>query len=117
MLVALFLSEPANAQFCNGNDPNSGINTAIGCLPLEKKALTEVLLNWSVGLSGGIAFILLIIAAIQITTAQGNPKQVASGQGLLTASVMGLVLISLSVVLLNFLGVNVLGLSGLGFVL
>ena len=120
-LLLLYFSSPIYAQFCDaaGNpstDPATGhVSTAIGCLPLDRQQLITVLLNWAVGLSGGIALILIIVAAVLMIASQGDPKRVQAGRELLTAAIMGLVVISLSVVLLNFLGVNILGLSGLGF--
>jgi hypothetical protein len=101
--------------YCDYLSPSSGIRTAIGCLSFQSNPLINALLSWAIGISGGIAIILIIIASFQITTATGDPKRLTAGQDLLFSAIAGLILISLSVVLLNFIGVNVLGLAGMGF--
>lgn len=104
-------------------DPNQGQGgletntwTAIGCLKSgSPKDLVSQILSWAVFVGGGIAFILIVIAGFQITTASGDAKRVKAAQELLTSAISGLILIVLSVLLLNFIGVNILGLNNLGF--
>lgn len=101
------------SPFCGGS---TGINTALGCIDFaQPEAAMGTILTWATGLAAAIAFILIIIAAFQITTAAGDPKRVKAGQELLTSAIAGFILIALSVVILNFLGVNVLGLQNFGF--
>ncbi len=117
-----FCSQPSqssgNSAFCNG-DVNQGVSTAIGCLmagdPQGPQKFIGQLLGWGVGVGGGIAFLLIVYAGFMIATAAGDPKRVQAGRELLTSAISGLILIVLSVLLLNFIGVKVLNLSGLGF--
>ncbi len=93
-----------------------GANTAIGCLMAgDPKTFISQILSWGVGLGSGIAFLMIIFSSFQIVTASGDPKRVKAGQELLTSAISGLVLIVLSIVLLNFIGVSVLGLQNFGF--
>lgn len=97
-------------------DGVAGVNTAIGCLKAtDPKAFLSQILSWALGISGGIAFILILIAGFQLATSAGDPKRTKAAQELLTSALSGLVLIALSVVILNFLGVSVFGLNSLGF--
>ena len=90
-----------------------GIDTAIGCIPVgSPKAFTIFILKWALGLGGLIAMLFIVYAGFLIMTSSGNPKQVAAGKELLTASVSGLGLLILAAFLLNFIGVSVLGLPG-----
>lgn len=91
------------------------VNTALGCLNIAGPQMIQTLVGWGIGIAGGIAFLMLIYAAFLVTTARGDAKTVKAGQELITAAITGLVLIAFSVVILNFLGVNVLGLQNLGF--
>src|SRR3989344_3236927 len=52
---------------------NQSVFTAIGCIPWNSKDAITLLLRWAVGLSGGVAFLVLVYAGIQITTAGGDP--------------------------------------------
>lgn len=66
-------------------------------------------LRWALGIGGGIAFLLIVYAGFMIMTASGNPERIKQGQDLLTSAVAGLMLIILSTFILNFVGVNILG--------
>ena len=92
-----------------------GVQTGLGCLDITGKNTIQTLLNWGVVIGGGIAFILILVASIQITTAQGDAKRVAAGKELLFATLGGIFLFATAIVLLNFIGVNILGLDQLGF--
>lgn len=79
------------------------------------KELISQLLGWGVTVGGGIAFLMIVLAGFQMTTAGGDPKKVQAARELLVSAISGLVLIALSIVVLNFIGVSVLGLDNLGF--
>lgn len=106
--------------FCdaNGNPSNIAsdrVYTALGCLSTDAPQTVSQLLDLLTKLSGGFALLLIIVAALQIVFAGGNPARVQAGKELISAVVAGLVLLALSVVILNFAGVNILGLQNLGF--
>lgn len=99
-----------------GGTAGTGVNSAIGCLAAgDPKLFISQLLGWGVGIGGGIAFLLIVYAGFMIATAAGDPKRVQAGRELLMSAIGGLILIVLSVLLLNFIGVNILGLNNLGF--
>ncbi len=114
-LAQIPTNTPAPTPSLHGTCGPDAIKTGLGCLDVTGTKTIEILLNWATGLGAGIAFILIIIAGLQVTTAAGDAKRVKAGQELLTSAIVGFILISLSVVLLNFIGVNVLGLNSLGF--
>lgn len=90
------------------------LNTAIGCIPInDTNALIGFFLRWAIGIGGGIAFILILVSGFQIMTSQGDPQKLQAGKELLTSAVTGLVLIIFSVFILQFIGVNILGIPGL----
>lgn len=118
VLVSLVLPNTisaANSPLCNPlhGPANSGVNTALGCLSAGSPVglITEIL-NWAVVLGIGISLLMIIFAGFQITTASGDPKRVKAGQELITSAISGLLLIIFSIVLLNFIGVKLLGLPG-----
>lgn len=112
-IIGLSTVTPVFAQsaFCG----DGKINTALGCINVGGIEAFEAIINWAVGIGGGITFIIIILAALQITTAAGDPKRVKAGQELLTAALSGLLLIVFAVVLLNLLGVKILNLGSIGF--
>lgn len=98
-------------------DGGTGINTAIGCIHIfngENSFLSD-LLRWATGIGGGIAFALMLYAGFMIMTASGNPERIKAGQELLTSAIAGLILLVLSIVILKFIGVDILGLDKFGF--
>ena len=95
----------------------TGISTAIGCLPVlgSSNEFLSSLLKWAVGVGSGIAFMLMLYAGFMIMTAQGNPDRLKAGQELLTSAIAGLILLVFSIFILNFIGIDILGLSKFGF--
>jgi hypothetical protein len=91
----------------------AGIDTAIGCIPVLTGNINDLLawaLTWAIGIAGGIAFLLILLSGFQIITSQGNPERMKAGSELLTAAITGLLLLLFSVFILNFIGVDILGL-------
>lgn len=87
----------------------SGIDTAIGCIPFgSTNDFMGFVLKWAIGIGGGIAFILIIIAGFQIMTSTGNPERLKAGQQLLTSAIAGLILLVFSVFILRVIGVDIL---------
>jgi hypothetical protein len=90
--------------------------TAIGCIQAQNPQwFVGQILGWATILGAGIAFIIAAISGIQITLAQGDPKKIAAARDHLVAAISGLLLIIFSIFLVNLLGINILGLGGLGF--
>src|SRR6185436_20153665 len=88
------------------------VKTAIGCIPINNTdALVGFVLRWAIGIAGGIAFLLILVAGFQIMTARGDPKRLQAGQELLTSAIGGILLLIFSVFLLRVIGVNILNIS------
>jgi hypothetical protein len=87
--------------------------TALGCIPTDD---LDDFVGWILGrvvfIATGIAFILLVIGALQILTSAGDPEKVKAGSELLTSTIAGLLLIILSLFLLKLIGVDILHLPG-----
>lgn len=98
-----------------GNCSKTEINTAIGCVPIDDSdALIGFILKWAIGVGGGVAFLLIVVAGFQITTSAGNPDKLKAGQELMTSAIAGLILLIFSVFILNIIGVDILRLPGFG---
>ena len=78
----------------------------------DPKQFISQLLGWGVGIGGGIAFLMIVLAGFQMATASGDPKKVQAARELLMSALAGLIIIALSLVLLNFIGVKILNLPG-----
>jgi len=118
--LQLMAARPVKAQIITvdtelGCSGGNGVNTAIGCIPInDANALMGFFLKWAIGIGGGIAFILILVAGFQIITSQGDPKSLQAGKELLTSAITGLVLIIFSIFILQVIGVNILGITGFG---
>ena len=102
-----------------GGTTDSGVSTAIGCVPiLGSNGQTDFLsfvLKWAVGVGGGIAFLLILYGGFMVMTSAGNPERLKAGQELLTSAISGLILLIFSVFILRFIGIDILGLNAFGF--
>jgi len=98
----------------------TGVNTALGCIPIgtgkEGENAGKVFGAWLIGraivIAGGIAFILIIFAGIQIMTAAGDPGKLQAGRELLSSAIAGLLLIILSIFLLRLIGGEIFQIPG-----
>jgi len=90
---------------CTGND----IPTGLGCIPTDPTGLVNKILEIAIGVSSGIAMLLLISGAFKVLTSSGDPKAVMEGRETITSAIAGLLLILLSVAILNIIGIKILG--------
>lgn len=98
---------------CNGGE---GIDTAIGCIPINDTNLfVGWILGWSLGIGGGIAFLLIIYASFTIMTSSGDPARLKVGKEILSSAVSGLIMLIFSVIILKFIGIDLLKLDQYGF--
>ena len=102
-------------EVCAGpvDNPNGNIWTAIGCFSTELGSMLTDLSSLAVGMGGGFGLLLILYGAFQITMSAGNPERLQAGKDLIISSILGLVFITLSVVLLQFIGFNILRIPGL----
>lgn len=97
-------------------DGDSGINTAVGCIPInDTNAFISFILKWAIGIGGGIAFMLILVSGFQIMTSSGNPEKLQAGKELMTSAIAGLIMLIFSVFILKVIGVDILGLNKFGF--
>lgn len=98
---------------CGGG---TGINTAIGCIPIgDTNAFIGFILRWAIGIGGGIAFLLILYAGFMIMSSSGNPERLKAGQELMTSAIAGIIMLIFSVFILRVIGVDILGLGQFGF--
>jgi hypothetical protein len=101
---------PAICTLSNGD---TGIDTAIGCIPVSpQNGLVSFLVVWGVGIGGGIALLLIAFAGIMIVTSGGDYGKIVAGKQLLMAAVAGLLLLIFSVFILRLIGVDILRIPG-----
>ncbi len=86
--------------------------TALGCIQTASGKFITQILDFGVGIAGGIAFLLILFGGLQIVTSAGNPEQLNAGRELVGSAIAGLLLIIFSVFLLRLIGVDILGIPG-----
>jgi len=88
--------------------------TAFGCVPTNDfNGFVGWLLSKLIFIASGVAFLLMVLGAIQILTSAGNPDKVKAGKELITSALSGLLLVILSIFLLKLIGVDILHIPGL----
>lgn len=75
--------------------------------PTRKSVIT--LLNFAIGMAGGVAFLLMIFGSYRLIFAGGNPESIQQGREVITSAIIGLIIIVFSVFILRFLGITILG--------
>lgn len=104
---------PQPEIFCG--EPGS-IRTAIGCIHAsDPVAFVNQIIGWALGIGSGAGFLTIVYGGFLITTAAGDVNRLKAGQQVVFSALAGLALIAIAVVLLNFVGVNILRLDLFGF--
>ena len=90
------------------------IYTAVGCVSVSGEELAADLIKLLLGIGGGVALLSMLAAAFRFTISKGDSGQIKEAKELITASVSGLLFIIFSVIILQFIGVQILKIPGLG---
>jgi hypothetical protein len=87
----------------------TGINTAAGIVALTSTTLfSSFALRLGIGIAGGVAFLMMLLAGFQLMTSAGDPEKINSAKSLLVSAIGGLLLILFSVFILETIGVRIL---------
>ncbi len=88
----------------------SVIETPLGTVNTNAAGLTTAILRLAIGIAGGVAFLLLISGAFRLIFSAGNPESIQQGREVITAAIIGLIVVVFSVFLLRLIGISILGL-------
>ena len=104
--------EPPNYGSCQQCVSSGSSWTAVGCVPTNAAGFVQTVLRFIVPLVGGIAFLGLLGGGFLLATSSGDPIRIAQGKSILFGSIGALLIVIFAVFILNFVGMNVLGLPG-----
>lgn len=88
------------------------VNTAVGKISTEPAGFVRSIFNLVLGLSGGIALMLIIFSGYGLISSQGNPEKTAASRDKLISAIVGLLFIIVSFILLQVIGVDILKIPG-----
>lgn len=97
------LDERAAGQFPEGDDQTSA-------LPSRVEKIVNYLITFGIGIAGGVAFLMLVYGGFKFIFSLGNPENVQQGREVITAAIIGLIVVVFSVFLLKLIGISILGL-------
>lgn len=89
-----------------------GIKTQLGCIPTEPKDFVATVLRFTLGIGGGLAFLMMLLGAFQMITSAGNPDTLNAARERMTSAIIGLLMIIFAVLLLQIIGVGILNIPG-----
>jgi type IV secretory pathway VirB2 component (pilin) len=96
--VVSLLALPIVAQAISFEDPS----TSLGLGTADLKETVINIINWILGLLGIIAVIMILYAGFQWMTAGGNEDKVSSAKKIISAAIIGLIIILLAWAIVNF---------------
>jgi len=91
----------------------TSVTTALGEIDTSTAGLVKSIFGIILGLSGGIALLLIIYSGYQLMASQGNPEKLQAVKDQLIAAIIGLVFIIFSFVILQVIGIDILNLDKL----
>ena len=111
--AANFAAAAAKQLAQQGKCPDDHIDTAIGCIPIyDSAAIAAFFYRWGISIAGGIALILIVYAGYMINSSSGDPRKLQAGKELLTAAVLGLLLLVFAAYILRVIGVDIIQIPG-----
>jgi hypothetical protein len=96
------------------NGKCTAVDTAIGIISTDPPEFVKNIFTIVLGLAGGIALLMIIIAGYKFMTSAGNPEALKGATEQLTSAIVGLLFIILSFVILQIIGVDILRIPGFG---
>ena len=102
---------------CLGPDltaEGAGIYTSLGCIPSTADGIVQSVVRIGIGISGGVALLMLLAGSFMLSTSQGEPKRAGEAKEMITSAVTGLLFIIFSVAILQFIGISLLRIPGFG---
>jgi hypothetical protein len=102
-----------NNVSCIDSNGDVGVNTALGCVPVQMDKFVAWLLPYLFGIGGGIAFLLVVYGFILMTTSQGDPKAVQAAKETITSALAGLLICIFAIFLLRLIAVDILKIPGI----
>lgn len=93
----------------------SSVDTGLGfSVPTDPLGLLKTILSLLLSLAGGIALVLIIVSGYRIMASGGDAEKLKAARETLTAAIAGLIFIIFSLVVLQFITVNILQIPGFG---
>jgi hypothetical protein len=89
-----------------------GIETALGCMPTTAIGVASWFIQYGSSLAGGIALLLMGYGAFLFITSAGNEEQIAQGKTIMTAAIIGLLVVVGGVFFLRLITVQLLRIPG-----
>ncbi len=86
----------------------NAVDSAIGNIPTRIGEFVNTLLQFLIGIAGGIAVLLIIYAGYKLMTSQGNPEAIQNAKNILTAVIAGLLFLIFSILLFEVITVDIL---------
>ena len=96
-----------------GSCPNYQIDTALGCVPVEMSQFIPWLSRYIFGITGGIAFLMMVYGFFLMATSSGDPKAVQGAKETVTSAITGLLVSIFGVFILRLIALNILVIPGL----
>ncbi len=103
-----------NGNFYNDARGCLRVRTAFGMVSTGATDFTRWALGFVLSIGGGIIFIIILVAGYKLMTSQGDPDKVKNAREQLTAAIVGFIFIIFSLVILELITRDILGLPGFG---
>jgi hypothetical protein len=108
------LQNPDNSEELSSLNSNLCVETALGCVPYTTEGFTVWLLKILFGISGGIAFLLMVYGFILMATSAGDEKKVQGAKETITSAITGLLVSIFALFIFRLIAIDILQIPGIG---
>lgn len=109
--ASTFGQNPCSSPGPDGKPVLTDCPTAFGNIPTNPTAFAGKILEIATGLAGGIALIFMVIGSIRVLTSSGDQQKLSAGRDMIVAAIAGLLFLIFSVLILRFIGVEILNIQ------
>jgi Type IV secretion system pilin len=106
--------QKAKCEECSGEEPATGVWTAIGCIPTKPESVVQTFIKIGLTIGGGVALLMILVGGFMLSVSQGDPKKTQDAKERITSSIIGLIFIIFSITILQFIGVQIFRIPGFG---
>lgn len=89
------------------------VDTALGCVPYEVSGFSTWFLQLLFGVSGGIAFLLMVYGFILMALSSGDEKKLQGAKETITSALTGLLVSIFALFIFRLIAVNILKIPGI----
>ena len=100
-------------NYCATSTGGKGVDSALGCIPIDMTAFGSWFMQIIFGIAGGVAFLLMVYGFVLMAVSGGDEKKVQGAKETVTSAITGLLISIFALFIFRLIAVNILQIPGI----